>query len=205
MADGRRQRSARTRLRIIDAAGDLFVQHGYVATTMDAVAAGAGVAVQTVYHVFGTKQRLLAAVLDATIAGDSEPVPVIGRDWVRQLGGQPAAAAAVAELVRGGVAIVHRVTPMYEVVHCAASDPEIGALLADNRRHRYDDQHRLVELLAVAGHLDHRCDVETATDIVYGVLNEEVYRLLTVDRGWSRERFERWATTVLARQLLEPG
>ena len=64
--DGRRQRSLRTRARIVDAAARLFVDDGYVATTIEAVADAAGVAVQTVYYVFGTKRNLLAAVLDVT-------------------------------------------------------------------------------------------------------------------------------------------
>src|SRR3954467_9601221 len=79
--DGRRQRSAHTRARIIDTATRLFLHHGYLPTTIEAVAEQAGVAVQTVYYVFGTKPKLLAAVLDVTIAGDPEPLATLQRPW----------------------------------------------------------------------------------------------------------------------------
>ena len=88
-ADGRRVRSRRTRARVVDAAARLFVDHGYVATTIEAVADRAGVAVQTVYYVFGTKRNLLAAVLDASIAGDVETTPVLDRRWVDELAPTP--------------------------------------------------------------------------------------------------------------------
>ena len=83
--DGRRQRSMRTRARVVDAGEQLFVERGYLATTIEAVAERAGVAAQTVYYVFGTKRNLLAAVLDASIAGDVEPVAVLERPWFDEL------------------------------------------------------------------------------------------------------------------------
>ncbi|MBA2577261.1 MAG: helix-turn-helix transcriptional regulator, partial [Euzebyaceae bacterium] len=60
---GRRPRRAdkarATRRRIVDAAGDLLVQHGYAGTTLEAIAEQAGVAVQTVYFHFGNKRTVL--------------------------------------------------------------------------------------------------------------------------------------------------
>ena len=64
---------------MIDAARRLFLADGFAATTMPAVAAAAGVSVQTVYKVFGNKARLAKAVFDTTIAGDDEPVPMLER------------------------------------------------------------------------------------------------------------------------------
>jgi AcrR family transcriptional regulator len=201
LEDGRRRRSQRTRARVVAAAQHLFLEHGYLATTIEAVAASAGVAVQTVYHAVGTKHGLLAAVLDATIAGDAEPVAIVDRPWADELAGAPGAAAAVAQMVAGSVAIVARTAPLLEVVHRAAADPEVAALLADTRRRRRADQRALVTILATAGHLPPTHDVTLAADVVYGLLNEEVFQLLTVDCGWDVERFQRWVTAVLLDQL----
>src|SRR4029453_18878612 len=77
--DGRRARSRQTRRRIIDAATRLFLVRGYVTSTIEDVAEEAGVAVQTVYYVFGNKPQLLGAVLDPAIAGAVERVPTVGR------------------------------------------------------------------------------------------------------------------------------
>jgi AcrR family transcriptional regulator len=203
--DGRRERSRRTRARVVEAATALFVADGYVATTVEAVAERAGVAVQTVYYLFGTKRNLLAAVLDTSIAGDDEPVPVLDRPWFDAVGAAADARAAVAHLADGVTVILDRVAPVYEVMRCAAADPEVGALLAANRAARRADQRRLVEVLDRSGHLHPGLDVDTAADVVYGLLNEEVYLLLTVDCGWSTERFRRWAGALMTHQLTGLG
>ncbi len=58
-------RSARKRQAILDAAAATFLEHGFVGTTMDQIAAVAGVSKQTVYKHFGDKQALFtAAVVD---------------------------------------------------------------------------------------------------------------------------------------------
>ena len=81
----RREQQARaTRARIIAAAARRFLARGYAGTTMRAVAADAGVALPTVELVFGTKAKLLKAVVDAAIGGDDEPVPMLDREWARQ-------------------------------------------------------------------------------------------------------------------------
>ncbi|MCX2934071.1 TetR/AcrR family transcriptional regulator [Mycobacterium sp. CVI_P3] len=60
----RRGRSAQKRLAILDAARELFVRRGYELTSVDAIAAGAGVSKRTVYDHFGDKELIYAAVLD---------------------------------------------------------------------------------------------------------------------------------------------
>jgi AcrR family transcriptional regulator len=199
--DRRRERSRRTRTRIVDAATRLFVDHGYLATTIEAVAERAGVAVQTVYYVFGTKRTLLAAVLDASIAGDADPIAVLERPWFASLGSEPDAATAIGHLVEVAVAIIDRAAPAYEVVRRAAADPDVGELLERNRAGRRADQRGLVERLAAGGHLRPGLDVDTAADVVYALVNEEVFQMLTVDCGWSVDRFRSWATELVGQQL----
>ena len=68
----RAEQAAQTRLRILEAAGELFAERGYIATTIDAVAAEAAVSVDTVYAIFGSKKRLLSAVVDLRVTGSAE-------------------------------------------------------------------------------------------------------------------------------------
>ena len=68
----RKAQAAATRRSILDAAHALFVADGYAATTIQAIADDAGVAVQTVYAVFGNKRRL-DQVIEAAIVGDDDP------------------------------------------------------------------------------------------------------------------------------------
>jgi len=201
--DGRRERSRITRGRVVETASRLFVEHGYLATTIEHVAEVAGVAVQTVYYIFGTKRNLLAAVLDASIAGDVDPVPVLQRDWVEALRAEQDATAAVERLVEATVAIVARTMPIYEVVRRAAADPEVSALLEGARSGRRADQRALIEILSRSGHLHPGVGADIAADVLYGLINEEVLQLFTVDCGWDVDRFRNWATSVMLQQLVD--
>src|SRR5687768_9797810 len=88
-ATGRQEQARQTRRAVLESARRLFLDGGYTATTMAAIAAEAGVSVETVYKAFRTKPALLKAVLDVAIAGDDEPVPMLQRDLVRRIGAEP--------------------------------------------------------------------------------------------------------------------
>ena len=79
-ARGRQEQARRNRLVVIDTARELFLEQGFAATTMPEIASAAGVSVQTVYKVFGSKPALAKAVFDVAIAGDDQPVPMVERD-----------------------------------------------------------------------------------------------------------------------------
>src|SRR3954470_14841928 len=88
MSDAVKPRAARTRAtrrRIVDAAAALFVAEGYGATTLEQIAARAGVAVQTIYFHFGNKRTVLKEAVDVAAVGDDEPVPLLERPWVQEL------------------------------------------------------------------------------------------------------------------------
>ena len=113
-------------------------------------------------------------------------------------------ASAVERLVEASVAILARAAPIYEVIRQAAADPDVGVLLQENRHRRRDDQRRLIEVLGRSGHLRPGLDVDTAADVFYGLLNEEVFLLLTGDCGWEVDRFRGWATSLMRHQLVAP-
>jgi AcrR family transcriptional regulator len=198
--DGRRARSQRTSQRVLDAARELFLDHGYSQTTVDAIAGRAGVTGQTVLNQFGTKCDVLAAVVDQAVVGDAAPLALSERSWFTQRDGEPAA-EAVARYVAEGTAILARVAPIYDVVRSASARPEVKELLLENRRRRRADQRDLIDTLVAAGHLRPDVDADQAADIVYGVMNEDVYLLFTVDRRWSRRRFSDWVADTLIHHL----
>jgi AcrR family transcriptional regulator len=199
--DGRRARSQRTSSRVVAASRDLFLEQGYARTSIEAIAARAGVSAQTVYNQFGSKSELLSAVLDRAIAGDAAPVPVIQRPWFVAGDAEPAA-DAIARFAAVGTAILARVAPVYDVIRSASALPEVRQLLAENRRRRRADQRHLVRELAASGQLHPDLDPDHAADVVYGLVNEDVYLLLTTDCRWSRKRFALWLTETLLDQLV---
>ena len=84
--DTPRAPQARTRLArraVLDAAGTLFLERGYGATTIEAISRESDVPQATVYRLFSSKQGILKALVDMSVAGDDEPVPVADRPPVR--------------------------------------------------------------------------------------------------------------------------
>ena len=66
------------------------------------------------------------------------------------------------------------------------------------------------EALAERGALRPGLDLDTATDIIWALASPQLYRLLTVDRKWSTERWGAWLSEsltiqLLTRQTLPPG
>ena len=74
-ARGGETRTARKRRAILDAATTLFLREGYLATSMDQIAAAASVSKQTVYKQFADKQSLFREIVTGTVAGSATPLP----------------------------------------------------------------------------------------------------------------------------------
>ncbi|MEV4006268.1 helix-turn-helix domain-containing protein [Actinomadura sp. NPDC049753] len=200
--DKRAERSRRTRAKVIEAARELFVAQGYGATSLQEVADRAGVAVQTVYFVFGTKRALFKDVVDASIAGDAEPVATMEREWFRAACAAPTAAGQLREHVRGTGEILGRVAPIMSMIAAAgAADPQIAAQWPDGPDPRYTVQRAAAE--ALVGKPDARPGVsaELAADLLFGLLSPQLYLLFVQDRGWAPDAWEEWAHATLAAQL----
>lgn len=197
---------ARTRLArrtTLDAARALFLERGYNATTIEAISLRADVPQATVYRLFSSKQGILKAVLDTSIAGDDDPVPVAARPHVQRLLAGPDPRDQLAGLAAISVDINQRVAPILRMLASAAdSDPDAAALLDDLARQRQAGQSRLATALGRAGALRPGVRSADATDIIHGLASPELYRLLVIERRWSPEKYEGWLADTLARQLL---
>ncbi|GGQ18434.1 AcrR family transcriptional regulator [Actinomadura coerulea] len=200
--DKRAERSRRTRAKVIEAARELFVARGYGATSLQEVADRAGVAVQTVYFVFGNKRTLFKDVVDASIAGDDEPVATMDREWFRAACAAPTAAEQLRAYVRGTGEVLGRVAPIMPMISAAgAADPQIAAQWPDGPDPRYTVHRAAAE--ALAGKPDARPGVSAATaaDLLFALLSPQLYLLFVQDRGWAPDAWEEWVCTTLAAQL----
>ncbi|MEV7806858.1 TetR/AcrR family transcriptional regulator [Microbispora sp. NPDC088329] len=201
-ADKRAERSRRTREKVIQAARELFVAQGYGATSLQEVADRAGVAVQTVYFVFGNKRTLFKDVVDTSIAGDTEPVATMDREWFRAACAAPTAAGQLRAHVRGTCEILGRVAPIMPLIaSAAATDPQIAAQWPDGPDPRYTVQHAAAQALVGKPGVRPGVSVEMAADLLFCLLSPELYLLFVRDRGWSPDRWEEWAYATLAAQL----
>ena len=197
---------ARTRLArraVLDAAGTLFRERGYGATTIEAISRASDVPQATVYRLFSSKQGILKALVDTSIAGDEEPVPLAERPPVRSLLSAPDPRDQLARLAAVSVDINTRTAPIYGILTSAASsDQEASALLDDLTQQRQQGQGRVATSLARSGALRPRLRARDAADIIHALASPELYRLLVIDRQWTTNRYQEWLAGTLAEQLL---
>lgn len=200
---------ARTRLAraaVVDAARTLFLERGYGATTIEAISGLADVPPATVYRLFSSKRGILKALLDVSIVGDDEEMPMADRTPVRSLLADPDPRNTVAGFVGLAAQVNSRTAAIYRIlVSAAASDPDAAALLDELTRQRQEGQGRIARSLVRARVLRPRLRERDAGDIIHALMSPELYGLLVVDRGWSPERYQQWLTDTLIDQLLTPA
>jgi AcrR family transcriptional regulator len=200
---------ARTRFAraaVIDAARTLFSERGYGTTTIEAISALADVPAATVYRLFSSKRGILKALLDVSIVGDHDNVPLAERPQVQSLLAEADASSQLAGFVANAAHVNARTAPIYRIlVSAAASDRDAAALLEDLTQQRQQGQGLIARSLARAGALAPKLRERDAADIIHALMSPEMYQLLVVDRGWQPEKYARWLTAVLVDQLLSPA
>jgi AcrR family transcriptional regulator len=199
----RREQADATRRAVLEAARESFIERGYAATTIDAIAARAGVSPETIYATFKNKRSLLSQLIDVSMTGDDAPVPVLERSWVQEMCDETDPAHRLRILARNGRLILERTAPVYEVLRgAAAADPEMASLWELNKAQRFAGQRELLRILTKRTPLREGLTARAAADILFTVGSPDTYRSLVLDRGWSADRFERWYADTLARLLL---
>lgn len=198
-SDARQEKAARTRTRMLDAAYALFCERGYRATTMQDIADRAGVAVQTTYFSFRTKDGLLQAVHDRTVLGE-EGLPPQRQPWYERAIAAPAIDDAVATLVAGVAGILARVAPMLPVFESVSADPA-GAVYRRGEELRRDGFSELITLLARTAPLQPGMSHVHAVDLLFVLLGPPLYRSLVIENSWAEHEWAAWVTTTLLRDL----
>jgi TetR/AcrR family transcriptional regulator, regulator of autoinduction and epiphytic fitness len=199
----REQQARRTRARITAAAARRFLACGYAAATMRAVAADAGVALPTVELAFGTKARLLKAVIDTAIAGDDEPVPMLARQWAARAESMAGPAEFVAVFARVLTESARRAAGLTVVaLEAARIDEDIAAVAAQLVTQRQVMATWLADGLIRRSPLRDGVDRAAAIDTIWALMDPALFCRLTGDRRWSAARFRRWFTDGTLRLLL---
>ena len=199
----RQKQATETRLRILDAAQKLFGDHGYAATTVEAIAGAAGVATDTIYATFANKAGVLHALLDVRVGGDDLPVALLDRPGPQAVRAEPTQRRQLAGFAADVAAILERARPVDDIMRgAAAADPEIAALRAKMQRVRFENMRKLAGWLAEKGGFRGGIDSEVAAGIIWTVASPEVHGLLRRERGWSHERYVDWLADTLVRTLI---
>jgi AcrR family transcriptional regulator len=189
-----------TEQRILAAATELFLADGYPPTTLEAVARRAQVSARTVYVRFGTKAALFKRVVDVAIVGDTEPVDVLGRDWMQRALTAPTAAERIGANAAAGRQIMQRTGALFAVAQQAAAvEPLIAGFWQQGR-----DQSRYAHevfwtRMAADGLLDPDIDLAWLTDTASILGAAETYLLITRMTGWDLDAYQDWLAATLTR------
>ncbi|WP_433504090.1 TetR/AcrR family transcriptional regulator [Pseudonocardia halophobica] len=198
----REESARRTRAAIREAATALFVEQGYVRTTVKEIAATAGVALRTVHAAFpGGKAEIFHEALDVATAGDEEPVAVADR---------PAFVAALEdpdrllpELARQGTELLERAGRLLAACQgSSGADADMRELDDLGARTMSANMRTVAEAMERHGQL--AVPVDEAADVLLTLCSPQVHDLLRHRRGWSPEHYAAWLERSLALLLCTP-
>jgi AcrR family transcriptional regulator len=184
----RQQQAQLTKDRIAAAARRLFAEHGYSATSIDAIAAEAGVAVRTVYAAFGAKREILSAICERWLE----------EARARELADQALSITDTQERLR---AAAHWLRNLYE------HGFDVVTILDTAFDEDEETRKMLRAKLAGRNHVMERltADMPHIQPVYRALAAPGVYRELVVETGWTGEQFETWVTSVLRNVGSRPG
>jgi AcrR family transcriptional regulator len=201
----RQAQVAHTEQRILAAATELFLSKGYVATTLEAVARRAEVGARTVYVRFGTKAALFKRVVDVAIVGDTEPINVLGRDWMQAALTAPTAAERIAASAAAGRQIMERTGALFAVAQQAAAvEPLIAGYWQEGREQTRHANAVFWTRMADDGLLDPAIDLDWLIDTTTILAAAETYLLIIRLTGWDLDTYQNWVTAVWTKLAIPP-
>jgi AcrR family transcriptional regulator len=191
-----RQRQAQaTRKMIVAAAQALFLEQGYICTTIDTIAERAGVAASTVYAIFGSKRGILRAIRDAWHE----------RTHIREVVYSTQPASSPEERLDQLAAATRRqwetgaeITAIY--TGAAAADPHAAAELTQALAGRKEGLQTFARNLEP--HLKGGLDAVRAACILQALCMPEVFDELVRHSGWSADEYQAWLGRILKHEML---
>jgi AcrR family transcriptional regulator len=199
-SSGRQERARQQHEAVLEHARRLFLDRGYVATTVESIAHATGVSTATIYKTYGGKAGLVRELCTRALAGTG-PVPAEERSDALRTGDDPRA------VIDGWGALTSevspRVSPLLLLLRAAAeADREAKALLGELEQSRLDRMSDNAGYLADGGHLRAGVTLDEARDVLWACSSPELYELLVLRRGWTPVRLGEFVAGTMAGTLL---
>jgi len=199
----RKAQSLETQMQIVETARSLFIGRGYAGTSIERIAREAKVAPETIYSIFGNKKSILTKVVDVSVVGDGEPIPLLARAQIREVESEKDQRRQIQMFANRIQLIMSRVAPLFTVMRGAAmTEAEIATILKKYLDSRMQGMSYFIDCLLANGPLRKNLDKRTAVETTWALTSAEVYNLFMNDRGWSTEEYEFWLTETLTKLLL---
>jgi len=179
----------------------MFVERGYIETTMAALAKAADVSVQTLYLAFGSKVDVLKVALDVSVVGDDEDVPLLDRSWVEEVRTDPDGPTALRLVVDEVARITANASPLFRVLQTASADAEVGELGRDSESRRLTSWRDLTDILTAKQGCNRGADPKRLPDLGFALISHDMHRILVTELGWTLEQWSGLAYETLSAQL----
>jgi AcrR family transcriptional regulator len=204
-SERRAEQARETRMRMLGAAKKLFLEEGYGATTIAAIAREAGVAVQTVYAVFGSKRQLLSDLVDVSIVGDDLPIPMRDRPIVRETEAEPDCHKKIERMGVHLTETLRRTAEITVILRGAAGvDADAAAVFQKGVRERLRGMTEFAAHLARSGCLRNDLDPAHAADVLSLHMDPASFHWFVHERGWTDEQYARWYIDTVSAAILKP-
>ena len=198
----RQEQAGESRAAVLAEAQQQLLSKGFEVTTVQSVAAAAGVSPEFVYKNVGPKGALLAAVLDVAVGGDDEPVALAEREAMTRLREMTLAGEVLAGYVQVMVSVQQRVAPLL-VLAAQSPDPAAAAVLLKADTERLGGMTALAQHLHRLGGLRPGMDPGRTRDVLWASTSPQLYDLLVTRRGWSLADYGEHVLDVLTATLLD--
>lgn len=181
---------------MFEAAHELFSRNGWAGTGMRDVASRAGVSVETVYSVAGSKLDLLERVIDISAVGDDESVGLAERAVFRAMGEGTRRARLEAASRMVAVQFARGAALLRALDQASTGNAELTAKHRELRmRMRRSAEDALGLILGHAPSAD-------LVDAIWALGSPDVYLLLVETADWSPEKYQeamaQWFGALLA-------
>lgn len=186
------------------AAHKLFLEKGWVKTTISEIASSAGVSAETVYSAFGSKNALLQELVARTVRGDSPDTPLTDQEAPQRIARETDQARQLDVFCRDIAKVLERVAPLMDVVRvAAATDPAIQKLYTEFHRGRRKNLQWFAGALLRNGSLRDGMDAKAAGLILWRLASPDLFLLVRHVEGASLRTYTNWLAECLKIQLLD--
>ena len=198
----RRAAAANSRQRIIEAAADLFAEHGYAATTLAHIAARAGVTTKLVVA-NGPKGSLLMAALERRFGGVEGAGPAEAEADAARILAEPDPIAMVNGWADYVIDFQQSNIGLWRALTAAASvDADARAAYATAAAGRESALRAGIDLLAERGLLRAGPREQHVATLAL-LMGFDPYQLMVLDWGWTPERLRSWFIATLMATVLD--
>lgn len=204
-ASRRRAESDQTRHRILEVADAHLRRHGYAKTTVAAIASSADVHIDTVYALVGKKAEIVRGLIELALSGTDHAVPAADRPYVAAIRAESNPTKKLALYAAATRDMLGRVAPLFVALRDAAgTDTTAAEVWREFSDRRADNMRAFVQDIASVRGLRHGLDTDTAADTVWAMTSPEIYLMLTIERSWTPDKYEKWLADAWTHLLLPP-